>query len=279
MPKLPVKSIKNAAAYDLARILAGQNIFTVKNHKGRLTLKAARDGLLKIDFKGLLTVNACHGISAATLHGSLPVVTGQTVARVKVTAKCTCEMLTKAQMTAATFAPVIEVAAYQNFKVHILAAANKKALKNDACQTVKNTALLVQSLGGLVAGVVYRPYDMEAEIRRAFDAKAGIIVIAVRKKRDLHHIVRPALVNTGADIECEDTAFLPFAPVVLAYLHNVPVIAAHIPQKRKSASMLNILLPLLMAGEKPDAGVLCRLAYGGLCLRTCVHKQKILVQR
>ena len=72
---------ENEAAGMLAQSLAGQGIaISATPNEGKLTLTAAKDGLLRVNKDSLYRFNLLGEVMCATLHDNTPVKAGETVA-------------------------------------------------------------------------------------------------------------------------------------------------------------------------------------------------------
>ncbi len=69
--------MKDEAAIRIANAICGKGISLTEPSEGKVELKAAFNGLLKINVEGLIAINSIDEIVVATLHSN------QTVSKVK----------------------------------------------------------------------------------------------------------------------------------------------------------------------------------------------------
>jgi len=84
---------------------------------------------------------------------------------------------------------------------------------------------------------------------------------------DPDDVTPSAIKNTGAEIVKYGAPALPGAMFLLAYKCNIPLIGLPACAMYFQNTILDILLPRLMAGEKVTSEEIAALGHGGLCRR------------
>jgi len=78
-------------------------------------------------------------------------------------------------------------------------------------------------------------------------------------------VTRLGIRKAGVDQLYYGAAVLPGAMFMLAYKGDVPIVGIPACALYHQTTVFDLILPRLLAGERPDNKDLARLAHGGLC--------------
>ena len=269
---------ENQAAPILARGLAGDGIVWEDAPKeGKIGLHAAHDGLLIVDKAALAAFNMVDEVMCATRTSYSLVKQGDLVAATRaiplVMQRAPVE---RAAAIAAQGNGVVSVRILKQAKIGMVITGNEvfHGLIDDKFVPVLTRK--ITDLGSTVHQVDFLPDDLE-QIRNAIVShrKDGcdLIMVTGGMSVDPDDVTRNAIHQTGAEAVHYGAAALPGSMFLVAYLQGVPVIGIPACGLHHRITVLDLVLPRLLAGEHIGKKELAFLGHGGLCLdcRPCVY--------
>ncbi|MCL5935420.1 MAG: molybdopterin-binding protein, partial [Firmicutes bacterium] len=131
----------------------------------------------------------------------------------------------------------------------------------------------VESLGSTVMGVEYVPDEAEtiaSGINEMVSGGAGIIFVTGGMSVDPDDVTPRAIQLSGAVVEKYGAPALPGAMFLLAYHGKTPVLGVPACGMFFKITIVDLLLPRLLAGEHITRKDIVALAHGGLC-RACAQ--------
>jgi molybdopterin biosynthesis enzyme len=129
-------------------------------------------------------------------------------------------------------------------------------------------------LGGEIRAIKYAPDDVEQierSIRDCLEAGADLLVTTGGMSVDPDDVTRFAIRKLGAADLTYGSAVLPGAMMLVAYLGGmngdaIPILGVPACALFHQATVFDLVLPRILAGEKIGKMELARLGHGGLCL-------------
>ena len=131
----------------------------------------------------------------------------------------------------------------------------------------------VESFGSEILRLEFAPDDAEliaSKIKKMADDGADIIFVTGGMSVDPDDLTPTAIQLTGAQVEKYGAAALPGAMFMLAYLGDVPVMGIPACGMFFKITVVDLILPRLLAGERVTRKDIVALACGGLC-RSCAE--------
>ncbi len=260
----------------IAGALAGSGLELNGPSEGRLDLKAAHPGLLKIDVARLQRINCISDVVVSSLHNNTPVETGETAAGAKVIPLAVKEeTVTAVEQICTEGPPPFAVRPYLNFKVGGVITGQEVVegrIKDGFAPVLAEKAARY----GLEKPLISYTSDDKKAIVSAIEEHlhngCTMIVITGGMSVDPDDVTPAAIKQSGAEIVKYGAPALPGAMFLLAYKNEVPVIGLPACAMYYRNTVLDILLPRLLAGERVSADEIAALGHGGLCRRceTCV---------
>ncbi len=259
-----------------ARDLASSGVsFCGQPKEGKLQLTAAYSGLLKINTDALVDFNLIPDVMCASLHNNLPVTKGQVVAGTRAIPLVIDQTnLDRAVATAESGAPVLSVKAYTRLRARLIITGNEvyEGLIEDKFQGIVREKL--ESYGASLEEFVILPDDVDtiAEQTRRFLAEdTDIIITTGGMSVDPDDVTRIGIRQAGVEELHYGAGALPGAMGMLAYAGHTPIIGIPACGLFHQATVFDLLLPRLLAGERPNETDMARLCVGGLCqdCKTC----------
>ncbi len=269
---------ENEAAAILARGLAGEGITWENNpREGKIGLHAARDGLLSVDTAALAAFNLIDEVMCATLHSHSLVKEGELVAATRpiplVMKRAPVE---RAAAIAAGSGGILSVQALKTARVGLVITGNEvyNGLIEDRFAPILTEK--ISDLGSRVIDVVFTPDDPVA-IQGAIEAHLGagcnLILLSGGMSVDPDDVTRKGIREAGATEVHYGAAALPGAMFLVAYVRGVPLLGVPGCGLHHRVTVLDLVLPRILAGEHIGKNELAFVGHGGLCrdCETCVY--------
>jgi hypothetical protein len=264
---------ENEAAALLAESLSGEGVIWKNEPKeGKIGLHAGRDGLLRVDTAALAALNMVDEVMCATLHNNTLVREGDLVAA------------TRAIPLVMKRAPIERAAAIAGQNGHVLsvrplrqARAGLVITGNEVYQGLIEDRFApilrekVEALGSEVAAVDFAPDDAEfiaAVIRAQLNKGCDLLFLTGGMSVDPDDVTRHGIRLAGATEIHYGSAVLPGAMFLVAYVGDVPLLGVPGCGLYHRATVLDLVLPRILAGERIGKKDLAFLGHGGLC-RDC----------
>jgi hypothetical protein len=258
--------------------VAGAGSAPTKAHTGRVNLRATCNGPLVVDEAALFAINDLDGLTVATLRSHSMVRIGQIVATIKVIPFAVPEQrLAQAESIGKICDGVLYVRPLQVRQVGVILVSNPAAQQRIERGVYRSIADRVSDLGAEVAEVRYVIPDTEAvatAIRELQALSVGLVIIAGETSIMDHDDVTPQGIRlAGGRIEHYGAPVEPGNLLLLAYMESAageeiirrwPILGAPGCVRSRSANIVDMLLPRLMAGEMVGRTDIIALGHGGL---------------
>ncbi len=259
------------AGLRLASALAGQGLNVGAPSEGRIDLTADYQGLLKVDSNRLLEINSIPDVIAATLHNNTPLDKGEKVAGAKVIPLAVKEdTITAVEDICLREKPILEIKAYRNFKIGGIITGREvfEGRVKDGFAPV--LAQKANRYGQAEPDINYCADDINrisTLIKEQIGAGCNMVIVTGGMSVDPDDVTPTAINKTGAEVIKYGAPALPGAMFMLAYLGQVPVVGLPACAMYYENTILDILLPRMLAGERITAADIAALGHGGLCQR------------
>lgn len=264
---------ENEAALLLARALAGPGTeYLEEIVEGKVTITAARDGLLKIDQETLLQFNMLGEVMCATLQTNTRVIQGEQIAASRlIPLVAERRMVEQAVAIADSGRPVIQVLPLRQVQAGLVVTGNEVYYGRieDKFEQVLREKLA--GLGSSVRCVGFAPDDpgrIAQEIQRCLAAGAELIVTSGGMSVDPDDVTRQGIKEAGAEDIVYGTPVLPGAMFLVGRIGQVPVVGLPACGMFHKITIFDLVIPRLLTGESLGRRDLAALGHGGLC-RNC----------
>jgi len=262
---------ENEAAVILATALAGDGV-TWKNgpREGKINLLAERDGLLVVNTAALAAFNMVDEVMCATLHNHTLVNKGDLVAgtrAIPLVMKRT--PIERAAAIACQNGSVLSVKTMRSARVGLVITGNEvyHGLIEDRFAPILTEK--VKSLGSEVVGLDFAPDDAEMinqAVRSQLDQSCDLILLSGGMSVDPDDVTRHGIRLAGASEIHYGAAALPGSMFLVAYLGEVPLLGVPACGLYHRITVVDLVLPRILAGERVGKAELAFLGHGSLCL-------------
>jgi hypothetical protein len=264
---------ENEAAGILARALAGQGVaMSPRPDEGKITLTAARDGLLRVNKGALYRFNLLGEVMCSTLHDNTPVKTGEIIAGTRlIPLVAPRAIVDKAARIASRKGHVLQILPLRSAKAGLVITGSEvfHGRIKDRFEEVLREKL--QKLGSQVQYVEFAPDDtglISAAIHRCLAAGADLIVTSGGMSVDPDDKTRAGILAAGASDTVYGTPVLPGAMFLVGTIGQVPILGVPACGMYHKITVLDLLLPRILTGEVIGRKELAGMGHGGLC-RNC----------
>jgi hypothetical protein len=262
---------EDEAVLELALALAGPGVLCSQApSEGKIQLTAAYPGLFKVDAAPLIRFNEIPEVMCASIHGNTSVTKGQVLAGTRaVPLVIHREVLDRAVGMAKDNYPIFSVTAFNPCKAGLIITGNEvyDGLIEDRFEDIVTEKL--KAFGTTLADTVILPDDetvIADHVTRFIKKGLDLIITTGGMSVDPDDVTRLGIARAGVDQVHYSAGVLPGAMFLLAYQNQIPIIGIPACALYHRVTVFDLVLPLLLAGEKPVQRDLARFAHGGLCM-------------
>ncbi len=263
---------EDEAGVRLGVAVAGDNTIWCGPRESRVNICACCDGLLKVNVPVLEAINELPDVILSTLPNNTVVKNGDLLAGTKVIPLLVPEQtVAEAEKICREAGWLIKVTPFKAHKVGVVITGNevyKKRIRDAFGPVIMEK---VEAFGSSVMKIEYVPDDRNAirdRISQMAVDGADIIFVTGGMSVDPDDVTPKAIRLTGAVVEKYGAPALPGAMFMLAYLCDVPVLGIPACGMFFKTTIVDLLLPRLLTGERIRKKDIVALAHGGLC-RLC----------
>ncbi len=269
---------EDQAASLLAAALAGDGIeWQDEPREGKIKLIAARDGLFSVDSASLAAFNMVDEVMCASLHNHTLVKKGEQVAATRaiplVMKRAPVE---RAAAIARQNGDILSVKAMRQANVGLVITGSEvyHGLIEDRFAPILSKK--VRGLGCAVAETAFAPDDagmISSAIQTQLDRGCDLLMLSGGMSVDPDDVTRQAIHMAGAAEMHYGSAVLPGAMFLVAYIEGIPLLGVPACGLYHRITVLDLVLPRILAGEKIGKTELAFLGHGGLCkdCEECVY--------
>ncbi len=259
---------EDEAGIRLARAAAGAGLTISAPVESQYQLNAARRGLFRVNAATLRRINAIDGLSVFTTFDLQPVEAGDNVGSVKVTPILLPEAhLAKAEAICRE-GPPVKVKPFQPHRVAALVLDRVDDATVDRFE--RDMRKKLAWFGSELVSVERVEDHVEAfarALRRAQDNDSEVIMAAGASSLDPLEPLFEALKRAGAEIEKHGVPAHPGSLFWMAYRGPIPIFGLSSCEMFSHKTVLDLVLPRLLAGERVGREELIDMGYGGLLSR------------
>jgi hypothetical protein len=261
---------ENEAAVIIATALAGEGV-TWKNgpREGKINLLAERDGLLVVNTAALAAFNMVDEVMCATLHNHTLVEKGDLLAGTRaIPLVMKRAPIERAAAIARQNGSTLSVRALRSARVGLVITGNEvyHGLIQDRFAPILTHK--VKALGSEILALDFAPDDAEVinqVIRSQMDQGCDLLLLSGGMSVDPDDVTRHGIRLAGASEIYYGAAALPGSMFLVAYLGEVPLLGVPACGLYHRITVLDLVLPRILADEKIGKAELAFLGHGGLC--------------
>lgn len=261
---------ENEAALRIAGVSAGEGIRLTDPVEGKVNFVADRRGLLKVNIEGLNLVNEIEEVILSTRHTNQVVEEGALLAGTRVIPLVIKkEKIESVEKICGSTGPLLEVRELKKLNAGIITTGSevyhgriadrftpviREKLSAFGCRVIEHVTLPDDA--GLITGEVISMAEKGAEM----------IITTGGMSVDPDDVTPAGVRAAGAEVVSYGAPVLPGAMFMLAYLKDIPVMGLPACVMYFRATVFDLILPRVLAGERITRKDLAGMGHGGLCL-------------
>ncbi|MDO9536360.1 MAG: molybdopterin-binding protein [Bacillota bacterium] len=262
---------EDEAGLRIARALQGDGLTLNGPSEGRLDLTALQRGLLKVDVERLNKINLLPDVVIATLHTNTPVEIEEKVAGAKVIPLVVNEEVVRQVEEICKSGPaLLRILPYGKQKIGVVITGREviEGRVQDGFAPVLNEKA---SFFGLEPPEILYAGDNAEIIANSVEdllsRNCEIIIVTGGMSVDPDDVTPSGIKKAGARVIKYGAPALPGAMFLLAYKGKTPILGIPACAMYFRTTILDIILPRILAGEILEIGDIAGLGHGGLCRR------------
>ncbi len=259
---------EDEAAQRIARAIAGPGLTLSKVCEGRVNLRAD-PGLLKVDVDALRRINSVEEMAVATVHNNTHIQTARDVAGARVVPLVIDGAKVEAvEAICAKAGPVVRVAPLARFRVGLVTTGNEVfhgRIQDKFGPVIRKKFSAVESVVMDQKLVSDDPVMTRRAIEDFLDQGADMVVVTGGMSVDPDDQTPAAIQATGAKMVTYGAPTFPGVMFVLAYKNGVPILGLPGCVMYYKASIFDLVVVRLLAGERVAREDIVDLGHGGFC--------------
>jgi molybdenum cofactor synthesis domain-containing protein len=262
---------ENDAALTFARSLAGENIYFDKEPcEGKITLKSACYGLLKVDTEALTMFNMVPDISCASRHNNSVVDAGDIVGMTRaIPLIIEKNYVTQAIRIAKEAGAIFSVKALSKLDAGLIITGNEVYFGRVEDKFAPVIRKKIETYGCQIKETIFSPDDKSViikSIRKLLNSGCLLIIITGGMSVDPDDVTKLAIAEVGTEDVIFGTPVLPGAMFLYGRYGDIPVLGLPACVIYYRTTIFDIILPRVLAGETISREDIAAMAHGGMCL-------------
>ena len=261
---------EDEAAIRLANASAGENVELSGPAEGKVTLTAAADGLLYIDVEALFELNSLEDVTFGTIHTHQFVKKGRVLGGTRVVPLAVPgDLLLRAESFCSSLvSPVVEVKELKRARIGVVTTGSEvySGRIKDGFGPVLERKF--SQLGSEISEQVFVSDEVDMTVEAIFsliEKGADLIAVTGGMSVDPDDQTPASIRKTGAEIISYGAPTYPGAMFLLAYLNDVPIVGLPGCVMYYKASIFDLVVPRILAGERLSRKDIIAFGHGGFC--------------
>ncbi len=259
---------EDEAAQRIARVVSGSGLELSAPREGRINMLAAWNGLLKVRADLLEDVNSIDNVVVATAHTNQQVGKGRPVAGTRVIPLVIDEETIQVVEDLCTREPIIEVLPFRHLSVGVVTTGSEiyaGRIQDGFGPVIKQK---LADLDCSISRQVFVSDDLHMTVQAIEDLiQEGADLVALTGGMSVDpDDVTPSSIKAVADqVVSYGSPTFPGAMFMLAYKGRIPIIGLPGCVMYYKASIFDLIIPRLVAGDQVRAKDINTLGHGGFC--------------
>jgi len=260
---------ENEAAQRIAAAVCGNGIRMTEPSEGKVTMKSVIRGLLKVNVEALNRINDIEEMVLATLHTNLRVMAETNIAGTRIIPLFTDEeKIVRVEEIARENFPIIEIKPFKPMKVGMVTTGNEVYHGRIEDKFGPIITRKFEDLGSKIMKQILvsdnTPMTVAA-IHELLNEGAEMIVATGGMSVDPDDRTPASIRAAGGKVVTYGSPTFPGAMFMLAYIGKVPIIGIPGCAMYNKATVFDLIVPRILAGETITRSDITRLGHGGLC--------------
>jgi molybdopterin biosynthesis enzyme len=260
---------ENDAAKRVSKAAAGKYIRLSEPSEGRINFLAAIPGLLKVRVDALHKINSITDVVMSTMHSNQQVTAGRAVAGTRIVPLATRdENIKQVERVCRDNFPVIDVKPYRPLNVGLITTGSEiySGRIPDRFGPVLNAKFA--ELGCKVTKQVFVADDIDLTVKtihQLISEGNQLIALTGGMSVDPDDQTPASIRAAGGNVVIYGVPVLPGTMFMLAYIGDIPVVGLPGCVMYYRATIFDLVVPRIVAGEEVTHKDIVSLGYGGFC--------------
>lgn len=260
---------ENDAAIRIAKAAVGEGISLSEPCEGKVKMFAACNGLLKINADALFRINTIDQVVLSTLHTNQQVLANIPVAGTRIIPLFTEESrIIEVEKICRSTSPVVEVRPFRSLKVGLVTTGNEIFTKRIEDKFGPVVRAKFSDMGSTVFRQIITPDDVSiivGSIHELINEGADMIIASGGMSVDPDDRTPAAIRAAGGEVITYGSPTFPGAMFMLSYVGDVPVIGLPGCAMYHKATVFELIVPRILAGDRITRADIIALGHGGFC--------------
>jgi molybdenum cofactor synthesis domain-containing protein len=261
---------EDAAALRIAKAALGRGIQMMPPTEGKVRLMTTKAGLLKVNVAALDRINAIKEIVFATSHTNRTVSARKLVGGTRIIPLYTEEdNIIEVENICREYAPVIEVVPFKRMRVGVVTTGNEVYHQRIEDKFGPVITAKITDLGSSVLRQIVVPDSVPMTVQAIHDLLsegADMIVVTGGMSVDPDDRTPASIRAAGGQEVSYGSPTFPGSMFMLAYIGDIPVVGVPGCAMYNKATVFDLLVPRILAGDRLTKADITGLGHGGLCL-------------
>ena len=261
---------EDEAALRIAAAVCGEGLRWTDPMEGKSNILSQTDGLLKINVAALLKINRMENLILSTLKDNFPCRKDQMVAATRIIPLTIHrKKIERLERIASQAGPVIRILPFRQLKVGAVVTGSEifTGLIKDGFD--RYVGEKIRSFGSTVVKKILAPDDAGKIAEAIAELKSlgcDLIVATGGLSVDPDDVTRMGVRKSGARLVAYGSPILPGAMFLYALLDGTPILGLPACVYYHSSTILDLMLPRVLAGDVITRSDIAAMGHGGLCM-------------
>ena len=260
---------ENDAAIRIAKAVSDDKLYFSEPSEGKVSIIAKERGILKIDIDALNDINDIEMVILSTLHNNTLVDKGKIVAGTRIIPLTTDKSrIEKVEDIGKRAGNVISINPLKPLKVGVVVTGSEVYHGRITDKFGPVLKEKIKHYGGELVGIEYAPDDIniiEEKIRGFVKKDVDIILSSGGMSVDPDDLTPRAIRNVSSEVITYGSPILPGAMFMLGYRENIAIMGIPACAMFNKITVLDIIFPRVLSGERLSRRDITSLGHGGLC--------------
>jgi hypothetical protein len=266
---------ENEAAVRIATAVSGPGLRWTEPSEGKSSMHCLTAGLLKINVAALLRINRLGDVILSTLRNNSPCLKDQVAAATRIIPLTMgAGKIERLERLAAASRPVLAVRPFRRMRVGAVVTGTEifEGLVPDGFD--RHVGEKIARFGSKVVKKVLVPDDparIAGAVRDLASSGCELIVTTGGLSVDPDDVTRKGVIRAGARVIAYGSPVLPGAMFLFAEINETPILGLPACVYYHPATIFDLILPRILAGDPIARSEIAAMGHGGLCLNceTC----------
>jgi len=261
---------EDAAAVRIAKAALGRGVQMLPPTEGKVRLMTSWAGLLRVNVEALNRINAIWEVVFATAHTERPVSARKLVGGTRIIPLFTEEeKIIAVEDICRVHGPVIEVVPLRSLKVGLVTTGNEVYHQRIEDKFGPVMMAKIRALGSSVLRQIMVPDSIPLTVQALHDLLsegAEMVVVTGGMSVDPDDRTPASIRAAGGQEVTYGSPTFPGSMFMLAYIGEIPVVGVPGCAMYNKATVFDLIVPRILAGDCLTRADITSLGHGGLCL-------------